>query len=114
MVKGPLEELPLAHQRRPKKMKVLIVASESFNCRQTAGLLFGVLATVRLAGLNPYAWMLDWLAACARHGGQAPSQLDPWLPWRMSQQRREQLSQAPPHWCSAQAADSASELGKAA
>ena len=81
---------------------------------RAAGLLFGVLATVRLAGLNPYAWMLDWLAACARHGGQAPPQLAPWLPWRMSQQRREQLSQAPPQWCSGQAADSASELGKAA
>ena len=81
---------------------------------RAAGLLFGVLATVRLAGLNPYTWMLDWLAACARHGGQAPPQLAPWLPWRMSQQRREQLSQAPPQWCSGQAADSASELDKAA
>ena len=62
---------------------------------RAAGRLFGVLATVRLAGLNPYTWMLDWLAACARHGNQAPQQLDPWLPWHLSEQRREQLSKAP-------------------
>ena len=39
---------------------------------RAAGLLFGVLATMRLAGVNLYAFVLDWLGACARNGGQAP------------------------------------------
>ena len=81
---------------------------------RAAGLLFGVLATVRLAGLNPYAWMLDWLAACARQGNQAPQQLDPWLPWRMSEPRREQLRKAPVDWIGSVAPGGDSELGKAA
>ena len=81
---------------------------------RAAGLLFGVLATVRLAGLNPYAWMLDWLAACARHGNQAPQQLDAWLPWRLSEQRREQLSKAPVDWIPPVANSADSELDKAA
>ena len=81
---------------------------------RAAGLLFGVLATVRMAGLNPYTWMLDWLAACARHGNQAPQQLDPWLPWRLSEQRREQLSQAPADWIPSVASSGDSELDKAA
>ena len=81
---------------------------------RAAGLLFGVLATVRLAGLNPYAWMLDWLAACARQGNQAPQQLDPWLPWRMSEPRREQLRKAPADWIGSVAPGGDSELGKAA
>ena len=81
---------------------------------RAAGLLFGVLATVRIAGLNPYAWMLDWLAACARNGGQAPQQLDPWLPWRMSEQRRAQLSQAPVEWVPSVADSADTEWDKAA
>ena len=44
------------------------------------GLLFGVLATVRLNGLNPYTWVLDYLGACARNRGEPPQELDPWLP----------------------------------
>ena len=65
---------------------------------RAAGLLFGVLATMRLAGLNLYAFVLDWLGACARHGGQAPQDLAPWLPWRMSESRRQELSQPPARW----------------
>ena len=61
---------------------------------RAAGLRFGVFETLRMAGLNPYTVMLDWLAACARRGGQAPQNLDPWLPWRMSEQRRQELPQA--------------------
>ena len=65
---------------------------------RAAGLLFGVLQTVRMAGLNPYAWMLDWLRACARNGGRAPQNLDPWLPWRMSEQRQQALRKPPANW----------------
>ena len=82
---------------------------------RAAGLQFGVLATVRQAGMNPYAWIMDWLAACARHGGQAPPRLDPWLPWRMSEQRRAQLSRAPPDRSGTGSCSSAGgELRKAA
>ena len=69
---------------------------------------------MRLAGLNPYTWMLDWLAACARHGNKAPQQLDPWLPWRLSEQRREQLSKAPVDWIPSVASSGDTELDKAA
>lgn len=65
---------------------------------RAAGLLFGVFETLRRAGLNPYTVLLDWLGACARHGGRPPPDIDPWLPWRLSAQRREQLRQAPTGW----------------
>ena len=65
---------------------------------RVAGLLFGVFETLRMAGLNPYTVMLDWLTACAGRGGQAPQNLDPWLPWRMSEQRRQELRKAPASW----------------
>ncbi len=62
------------------------------------GLLFGVFATVRLNGLNPYSWVLDYLAACARNRGEPPQDLDPWLPWRMDEQRQQELRRPPVGW----------------
>ena len=65
---------------------------------RSTGLLFGVLATVRLNGLNPYTWVLDYLAACARNRGEPPQDLDPWLPWRMDEQRQQALRRPPVSW----------------
>ena len=62
------------------------------------GLLFGVLATVRLNGLNPYTWVLDYLGACARNRGEPPQDLAPWLPWRMDEQRQQALRRPPVGW----------------
>ena len=61
-----------------------------------AAALFSVFGTLCLAGLHPYAWMLDYLGACARNGGRAPQRLEPWLPWSMDAARKQALSQAPP------------------
>ncbi len=65
---------------------------------ETAGRLLSVLQTARVAGLNPYRYMLDWLDACARNRGQAPSELSPWLPWEMDEQRIEELRAPPIRW----------------
>ena len=62
------------------------------------GLLFGVFATVRLNGLNPYTWVLDYLGACARNRGEPPKELAPWLPWRMDEQRLQELRRPPVDW----------------
>ena len=58
---------------------------------RVAGLMFGVFAALRLAGLNPYTWVLDYLGACADTRGQPPERLDPWLPWRMDEDRKREL-----------------------
>ncbi len=65
---------------------------------ETAGRLLSVLQTAKQAGLNAYRYMLDWLDACARNRGQAPSDLSPWLPWEMDEQRIEELRAHPIRW----------------
>ena len=62
---------------------------------RVAGLTFGVFATLRLAGLNPYTWALDYLDACADNRGRPPERLDPWLPWRMDEDRKQELRGPP-------------------
>jgi transposase len=63
---------------------------------QLAALMFTVLHTVRLWGLNPRHWLSAYLTACANHGGQAPADLSDYLPWNLSAVRRDVLSRPAP------------------
>lgn len=57
-----------------------------------AALMFTSLQTILLWGLNPRHWMHNFLAACADNGGVAPSDLSPFLPWEMAEERKQKLS----------------------
>jgi transposase len=46
-----------------------------------AAMLFSLLATLDLWGINPRSWLTEYLEACATAGGQAPADLNPFLPW---------------------------------
>lgn len=58
--------------------------------------MFSTLQTVELWQLNSRHWLREYLEACARHGGKPPDDLDPFLPWQMSQERRKYLKKPPP------------------
>jgi transposase len=57
-----------------------------------AAMIFSVLQTILLWGLNPHHWLSAFLQACAENGGQSPTDLSPFVPWQMSAERRECLS----------------------
>lgn len=57
-----------------------------------AAMLFSVLQTLCLWNLNPRVWLTAYLQACAAGGGQAPGDLDPYLPWAMSAEQRRAWS----------------------
>ena len=61
-----------------------------------AALMFSVLQTLLLWGLNPHHWLSAFLQACAESGGQSPADLSPFVPWQMSAERREVLSRLLP------------------
>jgi transposase len=53
-----------------------------------AGSLFSILMTlVHCWQINPRRWLQEYLEACAEHGGHAPTDLSPFLPWLMSAER---------------------------
>ncbi len=58
-----------------------------------AAMMFSLLQTVILWGLNPRHWLHAYLAACAENGGKAPTDLTPFLPWIMDEARRQELTQ---------------------
>ncbi len=68
---------------------------------ELAAVLFSILQTLDLWGINPRHWLMAYLTACAENGAQPPQDIDTFLPWMMDEQRRAELtrpylSQAPP------------------
>jgi transposase len=61
---------------------------------QLAAIMFSLVATLRLWGLNAQAWLTGYLTACAANGGQALPEVRRWLPWRMTEAERTELKLA--------------------
>ena len=57
-----------------------------------AAMMFSVLQTILLWGLNPHHGLSAFLQACAHNGGQSPADFSPFVPWQRSAERRESLS----------------------
>lgn len=47
---------------------------------ELAAMVFSIIETCQLNGLNPYLFLLNYFNACAQHA-QAPADLTPFLPW---------------------------------
>jgi transposase len=56
-----------------------------------AAALFSILATLHLWQINPRLWLHWYLQSCAEAGGQAPNDIEPFLPWNLSQNIRAKL-----------------------
>ncbi len=57
-----------------------------------AAMLFSLFATLTLAKINVRTWLTWFLNCCAENGGQVPSDIDPFLPWKMSVEKRRELA----------------------
>jgi transposase len=51
---------------------------------QLACIVYSVLATLKLYGINERLWLSEFLQACANHGGQALSDVRAFMPWSMN------------------------------
>jgi len=53
-----------------------------------AAMMFSLLQTLCLWGLNPRAWLTAYLTACAEAGGKAPADGEAFLPWNLREEQR--------------------------
>ena len=60
---------------------------------ELTAMLFSILNTLKLSGINPRHWLTAFLTACAKNGGKPPDNLIPFIPWEMDQERCIELSQ---------------------
>ena len=54
-------------------------------------MMYSVLGTLSLNGVDTLRWLEAWLTACAENGGRPPGDLSAWLPWSMNEERRRAL-----------------------
>jgi transposase len=82
--------------RTPVNGRKNYYGSGSICCAQLAAMLFAILQTLVLWGINPRHWLRCYLTACAQNGASAPRDIDPFLPWAMDERRRTTLSRPDP------------------
>jgi transposase len=61
-----------------------------------AAALFSILATLPLWQINPRLWLNWYLQSCAEAGSQAPTDIEPFLPWNLSEAMRAKLRMGMP------------------
>jgi len=95
-------EVPLDNNRAENSLRTPVTGRKNYYgsgslwSAQLAATAFSVLQTLGLWGLNTRHWLTLYLNACADNGGQPPRDLDPFLPWRMDEPRRAELSRPYP------------------
>lgn len=57
-----------------------------------AAAMFSLLATLAHWNLNPRRWLTWYLESCAVSGGKTPEDIQPFLPWNLSAERRAALA----------------------
>ena len=61
-----------------------------------AATLFSILATLKLGQINPRLWLNWYLQCCAEAGSRAPTDIEPFLPWSLSEEMRAKLRMGMP------------------
>ena len=77
--------------RGPAIGRGLSFGSDSEGGARFTAIMYSVLGTLSLNGIDVLRWLQAWLTACAENAGRPPHDLSPWLPWSMSEERRREF-----------------------
>ena len=86
--------VPMDNNAAERALRQLAVARKNFygSRSQWSGELacgsFTILATLRQHGICPRRYFKEYLEACARAGGKAPENLEEFLPWKWSAEKK--------------------------
>ena len=70
----------------------LSFGSDSEKGAKFTAMMYSVAGTLAMNGIDVRRWLEAWLTACAESGGEPPDDLEPWLRWSMSEERRRELT----------------------
>ena len=78
--------------RAPAIGRGLSHGSDSEDGARFTAIMYSVVSTLLMNGIDVLRWLEAWLTACAENGGKPPDDLSPWLPWSMSEARRREFT----------------------
>ena len=58
---------------------------------QLAAAAFSIFATLSMWKLNPRKWLTWYFEQCAAAGGKVPADIQPFLPWNLSDEKKKEL-----------------------
>jgi transposase len=79
--------------RDPAVARKNFYGSGSLWSGQLAAAMYSILATLSLWKLNPRRWLTWYFEHCAAAGGQAPKDIQPFLPWNLDAAKRSELGE---------------------
>jgi transposase len=77
--------------RGPAVARKNFYGSGSLWSGRLAAAMFSLFATLARWKINPRRWLVWYLESCATAGGKAPANIQPFLPWNLSEPRRMEL-----------------------
>ena len=78
--------------RGPAIGRLLSHGSDSVKGAEFTAIVYSVVGTLAMNGIDVLRWLQAWLTACAKNGGKPPDDLSSWLPWSMSEERRRKFT----------------------
>ena len=78
--------------RGPAIGRGLSFGSDSEDGARLTAIMYSVVGTLSMNGIDVLRWLEAWLTACAENGRMPPDDLSPWLPWSMSEERRRKFT----------------------
>lgn len=95
-------EVPMDNNKAENSLRNSVVGrnnyygSGSVASAELTALLFTLLRTLVLWGINPRQWLTEYLNTCAALGGKAPDVIDGYLPWQRPEATKPGKQAAPP------------------
>jgi len=84
--------------RKPVISRRISFGSDSKEGARFTSVMLSVFETLRLNNIPLRTWLHQWLACCGSRGREPPEDLSPWLPWLMSEERKQELREAEHGW----------------
>lgn len=94
-------EIPMDNNEAERKLRGPVTGRKNYygsgsiwSADLAAG-MFTIIQTIKLWNLNPLTWLFNYFEDCLHNNRQAPKDLTPYLPWEMSNERRELMTKPP-------------------
>ena len=91
-------EVPLTNNmterilRAPAIGRGLSFGSNTKGGADFTAIMYSVVRTLSMNGIDVLRWLEAWLQACAENGRKPPDDLAPWLPWSISEEHRHEFT----------------------
>jgi len=96
-------EIPMDNNTAERGLRGSVVGRKNYYgsgsvwSAELAAALFTLFGTLKLWKLNIHTWLLGYFYECALLGGKPPEDVQKYLPWNMSEKKKQLFSEPPRH-----------------